>query len=102
MDITRIRIQKEVLSGSLAVGIFSVANDGKCSQGAVSFAQAEAGAEMESTLTLSPDDGQQLLDDLWAAGIRPSHKPEPLALLKAKDEHISHLFDLAKLALSKQ
>ena len=68
--------------------------------GAVEFASEAAGAVVPDTLQLSAGAAQQLVDDLLAAGVRPTRRPVPDALIAAKDKHVDQLFELAKLALA--
>lgn len=56
-------------------------------------------AKVEHACTLDERAAQQLADDLWMAGIRPSKRPDAGELLRCKDQHIGDLRAALMLAL---
>lgn len=63
---------------------------------AVRFSEEPANGAVSESVTLSKASAQILLDDLIAAGLRPSAKPNLEGILAAKNDHISNLFDIVK------
>ena len=59
------------------------------------------GGKVEHCATFSADQAQALADDLWAAGIRPSKRPDASAVLTAKDQHLADLREALFMALGK-
>jgi hypothetical protein len=99
-----IRARKSTSPGkALDIVVFSVEPDGQSVRhSTVHFAEETKGPQeqIQDQLTMSKEAAQALMDDLWDAGVRPTRKPEPSALHEAKNLHIEHLFDLAKMAMS--
>lgn len=97
-----IRARKSVSAGkALDIVLISVSGEGRVHPSTVHFSEEPATDSIPDQMSLSKEAAQTLMEDLWQAGFRPAKKPEPSALLQAKDRHIDHLFELAKLALGK-
>ena len=52
------------------------------------------------TLTFKPDDMQDLIDQMWVAGIRPSSTSSAADLIEAKDKHIDDLRESHKAMIA--
>lgn len=49
------------------------------------------------TMTLSEDDAKQMMDNLWNAGLRPSHAGSASDIINAKDAHLEDMRAQAKM-----
>ena len=57
----------------------------------VSFVEAADGVMINPDFTLSPNDAQQLIDDLWQAGLRPTEGTGSAGSLSATQNHLKDM-----------
>ena len=58
-------------------------------------------ANPEPTMTLRVDEAQQLMDELWYCGLRPSEGAGSAGSLRATEKHLSDMQAIAKGLLRK-
>lgn len=58
---------------------------------APSMVAVESHVMVEPTMRLDDDGAQQLMNDLWNAGIRPSHAGSASDIIEAKDVHLKDM-----------
>jgi hypothetical protein len=61
------------------------------------YLDSPEGTMIDPTLSVEPDVAQQIMDDLWRAGVRPTNIRKDDLALSAKDDHIK---DLQKVAFT--
>jgi len=59
--------------------------------------QTQTAVEMEPTITISPTDAQQFMDELWRIGIRPTDGTGSTGQLSATQDHLA---DMRKLVFN--
>lgn len=98
-----IRFRKSVrLQGGVDCVLFATRGGQVYPTNITTWDKPAEGATIPDQLSFSQEAAQQVIDDLWDAGIRPTRKPEPPALLAAKEKHIDHLYELARLSAGRR
>jgi len=94
-----IRAQRENWSNSIEFAVFDRIGNGSSISIAknILFEVGEAGVEVQPVCSLSPEHAQQLMDDLWVCGLRPSEGTGSAGALKATQDHLA---DMRKLVFS--
>lgn len=88
------------LSCSLEYAVYMRSRNRSAFAETVMMKDAQEGDRMPPMMYLSKDSLISLMDELWAAGIRPTEERDASpAVLKAKDEHIG---DLRKIIFDKR
>lgn len=82
-------------------GVEFLFKDGKGYGIEVVMAELVDGVQVNPTFELSMDAARQLMDDLWACGIRPSQGVDNAGQLKATENHLKDMQQLAWTLLPK-
>lgn len=67
----------------------------------VEFAPVEPGMWVAPSMLVSPDDAQQMMDELWRIGIRPTEGSGSAGSLAATERHLEDMRKMAYGALRK-
>lgn len=70
-------------------------------RGVLSFEPFEEGAFVEKTAAINQDAAQQLMDQLWSCGVRPTQGAGSAGSLAATEKHLKDMQDIAKGLLRK-
>ena len=89
-DKTEIRVQKSPWS----FGLEMLIRNGDAVVKDVTFEPVEKYTVVNPSLTISPNIAQQLMDDLWTAGIRPSEGTGSAGSLAATERHLKDMRDI--------
>lgn len=93
-----IRCQREVWTNKIAVRMGINHQDGTVTIArSPIMTNVSLGESVQPTLELSQDEAQMLMDELFAAGIRPSEGMESMGQLAAVQKHLE---DMQKIAFS--
>lgn len=70
----------------------------------IEFAEAEEGEYVEPAMVLGMDVAQQLVDELWRAGLRPSEGAGSAGQLASTERHLADMREIAffKLGIKKE
>lgn len=68
----------------------------------VSMAEVPPNSVIEPTMSLSMDEAQQLMDELWYCGLRPSEGTGSAGSLAATERHLQDMRDIAFGALKQK
>lgn len=103
---TRVRAQLNLALHVVSLYIAQTSGDGRHSQvltPSIGWCDVEPGEAWGPTLDVEPEALQELVDDLWRMGIRPTEGKVSDRTLQAQEEHIkslrevsAHLLELAK------
>ncbi len=88
-----IRIQNE--PWSFGVGVLIKCGDYVVTPKNCIFIEQEPNIVTDPTLHLGANEAQQLMDDLWQCGYRPSEGSGSAGSLKATEKHLSDMRDIA-------
>ncbi len=61
----------------------------------------DIGMVIEPTISLGREEIQELMDDMWQAGLRPSSTSSATDLVEAKDQHIGDLREFMRDLMKK-
>lgn len=77
------------------LALFTEENGKRYVASRIEYEQVNKSATMPPPLvTLEDNEAQRLMDDLWNAGFRPTDAKVGSELIKAKDDHIAHLWQI--------
>lgn len=106
MSVMFIRFRKSLGAGMAVDCVLFDQRDGGIYPVVISQSEEpERSGTIPDQVSFSAEAAQAAMDDLWDAGIRPKRNPAslpPPALLVAKEKHIDHLYELAKLSVGAQ
>lgn len=90
---TIVRARREAFWGNgIAVLVFQKVGGGKIAIGQpveMKVEEINLSAERAPTLSLAPDEAQQLMDELWHCGLRPSEGTGSAGALAAVQAHLA-------------
>lgn len=61
----------------------------------IEFAEAKEGDYVEPALVLDRETGQQLIDELWRAGLRPTEGAGSVGQLASTERHLADMREIA-------
>lgn len=68
----------------------------------VTFSRIEPGSFVQPAMLISPDDAQQMMDELWRCGIRPTEAAGSAGSMAATERHLADMRSIALGRLRKQ
>lgn len=91
-----VRAQKGNWMGNVELLVIDRSNEGVIRYGRnIPFDSVEPGEASEPTLAIPFEAAQQLMDDLWICGLRPSEGAGSAGSLRATQDHLA---DMRKIA----
>ena len=68
----------------------------------IEFEEYEQGERLDSTFRLYPKDAQNLMDELWRCGLRPSEEVGSKGQLKATETHLEDMRQLVTRLMNRE
>ena len=95
MDKTNIRMQRDIFSGNIEIQMVELRRNAIYVAQPLELKEIKEGEYAPPFLKITPTEAQQMIDELWNCGVRPSEGTGSAGALMATQ---SHLEDMKKIA----
>lgn len=86
---------------SVSIALFERGGDRSYMAAPIEFREVAAGEIVQPAVTLNVDQAQQLMDELWRCGLRPTEGAGSAGALAATERHLQDMQGIAKALLRK-
>jgi hypothetical protein len=94
----RVRANRDPWRGDIELAFAQITGD-TVGAGDLTFTTIDEGSYVEPTCRLAPGEAQELMDELWRAGIRPADGTGSTGQLGATERHLADMRGIALAAL---